>query len=62
MIEINKKIANELEKKGIGFFTEFGAIIGDERLILVYKEGKIYLAHISEFEQKGLLIRLKEKK
>ena len=67
MIKINRDIANQLfETVGygkIGIFCSQGAVIGDNEFVIVYKEEKeeVYLAHISEFEQDGVLIRLREK-
>lgn len=59
MIKLNKEIARELTKLGLGIFSSQGAFIGDAKLVIVYKGVDIYLAHISEFEQDGLFIRLK---
>lgn len=62
MIKITKKIAKQLDKLELvgGFFEEFGAFIGDSEFILYYKKNGIYLAHVSEFEQSGIFIKLKE--
>jgi hypothetical protein len=68
MIPINDKVASYLLKfKGkmaeyIGYFCEQGAVIGDAKLIVVSLNSKTYLAHIGEFEQEGMLIRLKNAK
>jgi hypothetical protein len=62
--ELEKCLLRELNGE-IGHYSEFGAVIGDNEFVLVYGEGDagdIHLAHISEFEQKGFFIRLKEKK
>lgn len=65
MIPINNEITNYLLKfQGktqdyIGYFCEQGAVIGNAKLVVVSLNGKTYLAHISEFEQKGILVRLK---
>ena len=64
MIKINKDIEKQLKELEINqvgsFFEEFGAFTDDEtQFIIYYKDDGIYLAHISEFEQKGVLIRLK---
>jgi hypothetical protein len=66
MIPINDKIAGYLLKFNgkmadyIGYFCEQGAVIGDAKLVVVSLDGKTYLAHIDEFEQEGVLIRLKD--
>ena len=68
MIKINRDIANQLfETVGygkIGIFCSQGAVIGDNEFIIVYTEDtqEVYLAHISEFDQDGVLVRLKEEK
>lgn len=65
MIKISEVIADLLaEIPGVGHISEFGAIVGDSKFIIYFSEDDItpYLAHISEFEQKGFLIRLKENK
>jgi hypothetical protein len=65
MIKITKKIAKLLtEISDMGYFSEFGALIGDAEFVIYYKDGEDipYLAHISEFEQDGCFIRLKDKK
>lgn len=65
MIRINKEVAGYLLKfKGkiqnyIGYYCEYGAVIGDAKLIVVFLNNKTYLAHIGEFEQNDILIRLK---
>jgi hypothetical protein len=66
MIEINNELADYLLKfdekmpNYIGYFCEQGAVIGDAKLVVVSLDKKIYLAHIDEFEQKGMLIRIKK--
>ena len=62
MIKINKIIEKELRKiEGIGFYyEESGAFIDDDKFVIVYKDDGIYLAHIDEFEQKGVLVRIKD--
>ena len=66
MIEINRDLADYLLKfdekmpNYIGYFCEQGAVIGDAKLVVVSLNNKIYLAHIDEFEQKGVLIRIKK--
>lgn len=65
MIEIPKEIAEKfIGIPGIGgYWEEFGAVIGDNaEFVLVYKENdpKTYLCHISEFEQNGIFIKLKQ--
>ena len=66
MIEINRELSDYLLKFNdkvpdyIGYFCDQGAIIGDAKLIVVSLDGKIYLAHIDEFEQDGILIRIKK--
>ena len=66
MIEIKqdceKSIRNFMENELGFYYDEFGAFIDDKEFILVYKNNKIYLAHISEFEQSGIFVRLKETK
>jgi len=65
MIEINEELTSYLLKFNdkmpdyIGYYCEQGAIIGDAKLVVVSEKGKTYLAHIDEFEQKGVLIRIK---
>jgi len=66
MIEINRELSDYLLKfdeklpNYIGYFCEQGAVIGDAKLVIVYLDDKIYLAHIGEFEQEGMLIRIKK--
>ena len=63
------KISDEIEQllsgmDGIGFFYEnFGAVVGDDEFVIYRPENSdnFFLAHISEFEQKGVTIRLKVK-
>jgi len=68
MLKITSKIANQLfEEVGydkIGIYCSQGAVIGDNEFIIVYTEDtqEVYLAHISEFDQDGVLVRLKEEK
>lgn len=66
MVKISLDLANILSKENwLGNFSEYGACIGDNEFVLVYGEGDddgIYLAHISEFEQDGIFIRLKKNK
>ena len=64
MIKINHKLADILLKLGAGIVCEFGAVVGDKKFIVYYPDENddVYLAHISEFEQEGFLIRLKERK
>lgn len=62
MIKINKEVEEILLKNledKLGHYSEFGAVIGDCEFVLVYKSYEIYLAHISEFRQKGIFVRLK---
>jgi hypothetical protein len=62
MIKINNEIEQLLLKTGqVGLYTSQGACIGDdvEFIVVINEEGQDYLAHISEFEQKGVLVRLK---
>jgi hypothetical protein len=69
MIKINSEIADLLFKTvgygNIGIFCDLG-YAGDNEVefVIFYKEEvqEIYLAHISEFEQEGVLIRLKNEK
>jgi hypothetical protein len=67
MIKINEEIADLLFKTvgygKIGIFCDLG-YVGDSEFVIFYKEEvrEIYLAHISEFIQEGVLIRLKNEK
>jgi len=64
MIKISRVLELEIlcdASNKFGHYSEQGAVIGDCEFILVYKDDNVYLAHISEFEQDGLFIRLKEK-
>ena len=62
MIKINKELEQLLLKTGkIGLYTSQGSCIGnDEFVIVIDEDGQDYLAHISEFEQDGILVRLKK--
>jgi hypothetical protein len=65
MIKISKELADLISSttmKGFGIVTEYGAVVGDAEFIIYFKDNEDipYLAHISEFEQDGLCIRLKE--
>lgn len=65
MITINKQIADAIfelkHRDSVGIYdTDFGAVIGDAQFIIVYDKGKIYLAHISEFDRDGVCVRFKE--
>ena len=63
MIELPIKIASVLcEVEGIGYYSEFGAVVGDSEFIVYFEEDNEtpFLAHISEFEQDGILIRPKK--
>lgn len=63
MIKISKQVEKLLSKTdGVGHYSEFGAIIGEDQFVLYYPENSsdIFLAHISEFEQEGFLVKLKE--
>ncbi len=63
MIEITIPQAGLLSENGkVGCFSEYGAIIGDNEFILVYEKDDIYLAHISEFVVKGIMVKLKKEK
>ena len=65
MLKINKKLEKLLsEIEGVGYFSEFGAVIGDDEFVLYHPENidEIFLAHISEFKQSGCLVKLKEVK
>lgn len=66
MIKITHEIEDNLIGLGhgfVGYISEFGAVVGDVEFIIYYKDGEDedipYLAHISEFEQQGVLIKLK---
>jgi hypothetical protein len=62
MIKITEKLAEHLlseNKESIGmYFTYEGAFVNNVEFIIVFGKN-IYLAHRSEFEQRGLFIRLK---
>jgi len=63
--EIEDKLVNSCNSPGklnVGVLYEFGAVIGDAEFIIYYDDNNNgpFLAHISEFEQQGCLIRLKE--
>ncbi len=61
--EFIEKALNNLMTTKIGYyFEEHGAIIGDAEFVIYYNKKSIYLAHISEFEQEGFFIRLKNVK
>ena len=63
MIKLDPKIASLLcEITGVGYFCDYGAIIGNAEFIIYFKDGSDipYLAHITEFEQDGILIKVKE--
>lgn len=64
MIKLTKELASklQLDLEDIGYTNEFGAVVGNHEFIIYYADGSDipYLAHISEFEQIGILIRLKE--
>jgi hypothetical protein len=64
MIKINKKIVDlllDLDFSNVGYCSEYGAVIGDAEFIVYYNDGEDipYLAHISEFEVSGILVKLK---
>jgi len=66
MVEITKSVASYLIKnfkvgEDIGYYCEQGAIVDNTKLIIVCLKGKSYLSNIKEFEQKGVLIKLKNK-
>jgi hypothetical protein len=66
MIKLNEQQVNQLENHSeIGKFFDLsdggdGAFIDEEEFVLVYQDTGIYLAHRSEFEFQGILIRIKE--
>jgi len=64
MLKITYKIEQELilyTGNNIGLFGEFGAIIGDRsEFVIVTEDDNIYLAHISEFDREGVLVKLKD--
>ena len=65
MLKITDELAETLlDVPNIGFFGHFGAVIGDAEFIVCYKNGDStpYLAHVSEFEQIGLTVKLKDNK
>lgn len=65
MIKINRCLETEIVCNSLqefGHYSDNGAVIGDCEFILVYKDNNVYLAHISEFEQNGLFVRLKNEK
>jgi hypothetical protein len=66
MIRITHEIADKLSEEcmsgeKLGCVTEFGAVIGDAEFVLYYPDDgpDVFLAHVSEFEQQGVCIRLK---
>jgi hypothetical protein len=62
--ELEKLLTKEIPRGELGIVCEFGAVVGDAQFIIYFPDvnfSDVYLAHISEFEQKGVLIRLKEK-
>jgi len=65
MIKLNKQQVNQLENhREIGKFFDLsdgqgGAFIDAEEFILVYQDTGIYLAHRSEFEFQGILVRIR---
>lgn len=65
MIKITEEIEKLLiENNGVGHYSEFGAVIGECEFVIYYPENSndIFLSHISEFEQSGFLIKLKDVK
>ncbi len=67
MLKISQNLVTQLQNElhgFIGFDCSQGACIGDCEFIIHYpfKNNQAYLAHKSEFEFKGLLVRKKEDK
>jgi len=63
MIKINNHTATRLlETKEVGIYTSQGAIVDGTEFIIIYNKLETFLAHISEFEQDGFLIKLKNNK
>lgn len=63
MIKINSLVVKYLiDNDEVGIYTSQGACIDEREFIIVCQEDGDYLAHISEFEQNGVLIRLKNEK
>jgi hypothetical protein len=65
MIQISKEMADLCSRiEGFGIVVPQGAVVGNSEFIIYIKDNEDipYLAHISEFEQSGILIRLKEEK
>jgi hypothetical protein len=62
-IEIPRKIADNILKTFTDYFgiiCDQGAVVGERQLVFVYEKDKTYLCSMDEFEQKGVLIRLKK--
>jgi hypothetical protein len=64
MIKINKEIEillTSLDDNEVGFFGPLGAAIGDCEFIIYYNDNSHgpFLAHVSEFESDGILVKLK---
>lgn len=63
MIKITEELADQIGTgEGFGHVSEFGAVIGNAEFIIYFPDNStdVYLAHISEFEQEGFLVRLKK--
>jgi len=46
---------------GIGFYCEYGAVIGNNEFVIVmFSDGSYSLAHVSDFEINGFFVKLKE--
>jgi hypothetical protein len=64
MIKITQEIEallTSLDDNEVGFFGPFGAAIGDCEFVIYYDDNRNgpYLAHVSEFEIDGILVKLK---
>jgi len=64
MIKITQEIEillTSLDDNNVGFFGPFGAAIGNCKFIIYYDDNSHgpFLAHISEFEIDGILVKLK---
>lgn len=57
--KVEKVLLEDLQSQ-LGHYSTFGAGIDDREFVLVYENGEKYLAHKSEFECKGVFVKLKK--